>query len=175
MQKSLAWGIILLLCAGLLACQPIVIPSAQPAAEEIPFETLSLNETGEGVKVMLVTNETQLLIVTSSDQVVGLQQMVSAEDFAQLHQVDYQSQAVIALFRGVQGSNGYQTIIQRVSREGDRLVVHAELWSPSPYYAATTALTYPYHLIKLAKADLPAQSVELVLASSLITPTPPAQ
>ena len=99
--------------------------------------------------------------------------MVNAEDFVQLQQVDYQSYAVIALFRGIQGSSNYQTIIKRVQRENYQLVIHTEFWAPSPFYTSTAALTYPYHLVKIAKVNLPTQSAELTLETVSLTPTPP--
>jgi len=161
--------------AILLACQPIVVPTAQPSTGEISFETLSLNETGDGVNVTLVTEETQLLFVTSLDQVAALQQMVSAEDFVQLQQVDFQIEVVVALFCGVQGSSNSQTMIKEIKREDGRLVIQAEFWSPSPSYTSTAALTYPYHLVTIAKVNLPVQEVEFTLERVMLTPTPPGK
>lgn len=167
---------ILLFCSViglLLACKPITAPTSTTGP--IPFETLALNESGEGVNDTLVSKETQLLFIQDADQADALELMLSAEDFVRVQAVDYQTAVVIALFRGLQGSSNYQAVIQQVLRDGDRLIVAADLWEPSPYYASTTALTYPYHLITIARKDLPSAPISLQLEATMLTPTPPAK
>lgn len=159
----------------LLACKPIAAPTVEPGVAAIPFETLSLNETGEGVNDTSVTDQLQLLLLNNAAQVIAIEVMVNPEDFIRLQEVDYERYAVIGLFRGVQGSSNYQTIIQALSRENDQLIVKAELWTPSPYYESTAALTYPYHLVQIVKADLPNGDVVLQLDPTFITSSPPAE
>lgn len=180
MTNRCAFGVVMLFSFLLLACQPIVRPTDVvspldgPATVEIPFETISLNETGEGIRDSTVTEETQLLLLTTPEQVHSLKTMVNSEDFAQLQQVDFTADAVIALFRGWRGSHNYQTIIEQITQEKEHLRVHAQFWEPSPYWASAEEITYPYHLVKIHKGDLPSRQVELELEPVTITPTPPA-
>ncbi len=159
----------------MLQLAPTFITPTPPVAVNVPFETLSLNETGEGVSDRSLTDQLQLLLLNDAAQVMAVEVMVSPDDFKQLQKVDYKRYAVIGLFRGIQGSSNYQTVIQALVHENDRLIVKAELWAPSPYYTSTAALTYPYHLIQIAKADLPNSEVVLQLDPTFVTPTPPAK
>ena len=158
-----------------LASAASALPMPTTDVGTVPFKTLALNESREGVNDTIVTKETQLLLIQDVEQAGTLEPMISAEDFMRLQDVDYQTSAVIALFRGLQGSSNYQTMIQQISRHGDRLIVAADLWEPGLGYASTAALTYPYHLVTIARKDLPSPQTILQLEPTLITPTPPAK
>ena len=189
----------ILLCFGviglLLACKPTTDPPLAPSISPIPtlasaagavsmpttgsriisFETLALNESGADIKASETSKEPQLQVVNDAEQAMALESMVRPEDFRRLLAVDYENYAVVALFRGWQGSSNYQIVIQQISRTGDQLIISADLWEPSPYYASTAELTYPYHLITIARKDLPSNQISLQLESTMITPTPPAK
>ncbi|HEX9115477.1 MAG TPA: protease complex subunit PrcB family protein [Anaerolineae bacterium] len=80
-----------------------------------------------------------------------------------------------ALFRGDFGSSGYDAIIQRVTRQGDHLVVQAQFWAPSPYYAVTAAESQPHDVVKVLRDGGPLEEAELVLETQALTPTPPPE
>ena len=116
-----------------------------------------------------------MLLLTSPNQLVRFQDQVNPETRTDLQQVDFQQYAVVALLRGRKPSTNSQTVIERITRQDDRLTVYAQFWEPNPAYASAAAETSPYHLVKIDSAQLPAQPVELVLQPYGLTPTPPVQ
>ena len=158
-----------------LASAASAVPMPTTDTRIISFETLGLNESGVDIRASETSKEPQLQVVNDAEQAMALESMVRPEDFGRLLAVDYENYAVVALFRGWQGSSNYQIVIQQISRTGDQLIISADLWEPSPYYASTAELTYPYHLITIARKDLPSNQISLQLESTMITPTPPAK
>lgn len=59
----------------------------------------------------------------------------------------------VAAFQGEQMSGGYTIRIDRIERDGDRLVVHATFTEPTPGSMNTMALTSPVHVVSIAAAD----------------------
>lgn len=59
----------------------------------------------------------------------------------------------VAAFQGEQRSGGYTIRIDRIERDGDRLVVHATFTEPAPGSINTMALTSPVHVVSIAVAD----------------------
>lgn len=152
-------------------------PSGTPGEVEVPFETIALNDSGGDIDITLheIGGEPQVLLLTGPDQLPGIESWVNPPTWAALQQVDFQHDAVIALFRGHKPSSNYQTIIERITRQADRLMIHAQFWEPSPHWASTAAETFPYHIVKIARHDVSSGQLELVLAPTLITPTPPTR
>lgn len=157
----------------LLACKPITAPT--PATGPIPFETLALNDSGVDIKASETSKDSQLQVINDIEQAMALEPTVRPEDFRLLLEVDYENYAVIALFRGWQGSSNYQTVIQRLLSKNTQLLVEAEFWSPSPQWESAAEMTYPYHLITIARKDLPSAPISLQLEATMLTPTPPAK
>lgn len=59
----------------------------------------------------------------------------------------------VAAFQGEQSSGGFSIHIERIERNGDRLVVHAKFAEPLPGSMNTMALTSPVHVVSIAAAD----------------------
>ncbi len=59
----------------------------------------------------------------------------------------------VAAFQGEQRSGGFSIHIDRIERDGDRLVVHAKFSEPPPGSMNTMALTSPVHVVSIAAAD----------------------
>ncbi len=59
----------------------------------------------------------------------------------------------VAAFEGPQRTGGYAIRITRITRDGDRLVVHAAFTTPPPDALVTQVLTSPAHLVSIAAAD----------------------
>ncbi len=148
-------------------------PSPVPAESDLPFETI---ERGESNYYQFHPTEPQhIFLITSAEEATRLTDWVSTTAQQALAQLDYQRYFVIALFRGHFGSSGYDAIIQRVTRQDEGLVVHAQFWAPSPYYAVTTANSKPYHLVRVLRDGGPLWEVNLALKSQAVTPTPPPE
>lgn len=60
---------------------------------------------------------------------------------------------LIAAFAGEQPTGGYAIRIDRVERDGARLVVHATFTGPAPGAIVTQAFTSPAHVVSIAQAD----------------------
>jgi hypothetical protein len=174
------WPLLVVTALLLAGCQlsPVMPSVATPSTNgevEIPFETVALNEGGANIDAHAMREGSRLLLLTSSEQLAGIQDQVNPETWADLQQTDFQQYVVVALFRGLKPSTNYQTVIERIARQGNRLIVYAQFWEPNPAYASAAAETSPYHLVKIDRRQVPVSSVELVLQSYVLTPTPPAK
>jgi hypothetical protein len=116
-----------------------------------------------------------VFLITSAQEGVRLPDWVSPEALQKLAQLDYQRYFVIAVFRGSFPDGGYDAVIQRVVRRGDGLVVEAQFWAPSPYYAVEAMSTDPYHVIMVVRDGGPLEAAKLVLKTEALTPTPPPE
>jgi hypothetical protein len=176
--QSRSFLVILLSALWLLAaCAPPPGPTPTPAPEEtnLPFETI---ERGDYAYYYFGhPNEPQrVFLIRSAEEAAQLsREWVSQQAITALAQLDYRRYFAIALFRGQFASSGYDAVIQRVGRQDNRLVVHIQFWSPSPYYEVTAAASSPYHLIKVLRDGRPLDEASLVLETQTVTPTPPAE
>ncbi|BAM01517.1 protease complex subunit PrcB family protein [Caldilinea aerophila] len=171
------WPLLAVAALLLAGCQlsQVMPPAAAPPASgevEIPFETIALDEIGVNVELGLIP---QLILLTSSDDAAKIKDWVKAEVYTQLESLDFEQYAIVALFRGRKPSTNYQTVIERIERQGNRLIVYAQFWEPNPAWASATTETSPYHLVKIDRRQVPVSSVELVLQAHMLTPTPPAR
>jgi hypothetical protein len=151
-----------------------VAPSPAPIERDLPFETIERSDFSEYYQFH-PSEPQRLFLITSAEGASRLIGWVSPQAQQTLAQLDYQRYFAIALFRGHFGSSGYDVIIQRVTRWGERLVVHVQFWVPSPYYAVTAANSKPYHVVKVLRDGGSLQEAELVLESQTLTPTPPPE
>jgi hypothetical protein len=171
------WPLLAVAALLLAGCQlsQVMPPAAAPPASgevEIPFETIALDEIGVNVELGLIP---QLILLTSSDDAAKIKDWVKAEVYTQLESLDFEQYAIVALFRGRKPSTNYQTVIERIERQGNRLIVYAQFWEPNPAWESATTETSPYHLVKIDRCQVPVSSVELVLQAHMLTPTPPAR
>ena len=153
-------GIALLALAGLTSCGP--------RETELPFETIERSDYGD-----YSIREPRVVLVTNQDEIDQLEGLISQEALDQLAELDFQQYFAIAVFRGRQATSGYDTVIERVARQGDKIVVYTQFWEPRPDQVILTMVTSPYHLIKMRRDDGVSQETELVFQSLLVTPTPP--
>lgn len=165
-HRYFLWLAIVVTLIGMTACGP--------KETELPFETIERNDTyspeegygGLEPRVVLVTTRQEI------DQVEGLISQAALDHLAELNFEEY---FAIALFRGRQPYSGYAVIIERVARQGDKIVVYAQFWEPRSNQVILTMETSPYHLIKVRRDDSVSQETELVFQSQIVTPTPPSR
>ncbi len=138
----------------------------------LTFETIERDEYGTRGSSYNAA-EPQVVFITSKQEINELEGLVSQAALDQLAQLDFKEYFAIALFRGGKPSSGFDTIIERVARRGDQIVIYAQFWSTSPYHAETAAETSPYHLIKVRREGNVSQESEALLRSRDVTPTPP--
>lgn len=152
---------------------PTVTLSAANGEVDVPFETIAVGELGMRIISGSPMNP-HLVLLTSLEQIGDIANWLPVEALADLQQVDFEQYAVVVLFRGRQGSTNYQTVIERITRQDNNLLVSAQFWYPNPMYESGAAETSPYHLVKVDKQHIPSRSVELALQAHMLTPTPPA-
>lgn len=147
--------------------------SPAPIERDLPFETIERGDFSTYYRQH--PPEPQRVFLIASAEEARQADWADPQGQEKLAQIDYKTYFVLALFHGHFASSGYDTIIQRVTRQGDRLVVHAQFWATSPYYAVTAAESEPYHVIKVLRDGEPLQEAGLVLESQTVTPTPPPE
>lgn len=159
------WLTIAVVLMGLTACGA--------RETELSFETIERNDNysaEEGYGGL----EPCVVLVISQDEIERLEGLVSQEALDQLAELDFGQYLVIAVFRSRQATSGYDTVIKRVARQGDKIVVYVQFWEPSPHWEIQSAETSPYHLIRVRQDDGMSHEIKLVLQSQLVTPTPPS-
>lgn len=135
---------------------------------DLVFESLEQSDLGD-----YALKESRLLLVSTQDDIDQIADLISQSALAKLEALDFEQYYAIAAFRGTQPTSGYDTLIERVTRRGDEIVVYVKFWEPSPHYAVLDEATSSYHLIKVRRdADISAET-KLVLQSQTVTPTPP--
>ncbi len=184
MDKLAVVGLLLaaLLLGGCHASTSLPPPTGAPTVTipagggevDVAFETIARNEGGMGITYDPTRLEPQLLLLTSSEQLGDIESQLAPQTLAALQQVDFAQYAVVALFRGHKGSLNFPTVIERITRQNDRLIVYAQFWEPSSTMASGAEVTYPFHLVKVNKREVASASLQLVLQSRLLTPTPSA-
>ena len=152
----------LLALAGLTACGP--------GETELPFETIERSDLGD-----YSVREPRLILITAPQEIDQVEGLITREALDRLVELDFGQYFAIAVFRGTQATSGYDVIVERVARRGDKIVVYAQFWSPSPHYGVRNEATSPYHLIKVRRDDGVSQETELVFRSLVVTPTPPSR
>lgn len=73
---------------------------------------------------------------------------------------------LIAAFQGSQRTGGYLIRIDRIQRDGDRLIVHATFTEPASGAVVTQVLTSPAHVVSIAASDASGIRTALLLDSN---------
>ncbi|MGQ9628658.1 MAG: protease complex subunit PrcB family protein, partial [Anaerolineae bacterium] len=66
----------------------------------------------------------------------------------------WEEEILIGVFAGAQPTSGYTANISSVLRYGSQVHVNTQLIPPAPDAPVTQGATYPYHLVKLRRAEL---------------------
>jgi hypothetical protein len=154
-------GLMLLLLAGCAhVSTPLISPLRTPDQREvaIPFETLILEEWGGFPYYQ--GQEPQLILLTTPEEVDRLADKVSSEVLEQIRRVNFTDYAVLALFRGLQTTSNYETVIERIVRQNNLLLVFARFRDPEGGAAVSTS---PFHIIKLLKEEINHEQMKLEL------------
>lgn len=70
-------------------------------------------------------------------------------------EVDFSNTTIIAVFMGQFNTGGYGIEVKEISDTGSAVVVRAEKSHPGKGCIVTTALSQPYHIVKVDKIDKP--------------------
>lgn len=135
------------------AIQTTVTDQALEEKQMISFETLSQRpEPNAGIAEELSATLFVSTSVTETDRFT--QWFGLGEDFLRIQRVDFSADIVVAFFRGTQGTGGYDVRIQSVERTVNDVRIVVQLIDPIPGRMLAQAFSHPYHVIKVARADL---------------------
>jgi len=160
------WLTIVVILAGMTACGS--------RETELSFETIERNDTyspEEGYGGL----EPYVVLVTTRQEINQFEGLISQAALDHLAELNFEQYFAIAVFRGRQPYSGYATIIERVVRQVDKILVYAQFWEPRSNQVILTMETSPYHLIKVHRDDGVSQETELLFQSQIVTPTPPSR
>jgi len=136
----------LLLCAVLCGC-------SQP--REVPFESLLSFTSTEWKK-----REPRLIVMSDPEDLEFLPVLVHSRPFDELvaaGKIDSSSHVLLVAYWGVRPNGGYEIEILRIQRSGRRIEVQAKFVSPKRGQTVEAMVMYPYHLVRVKKADLNGQ------------------
>jgi hypothetical protein len=133
--------------------QTVTTNQGLEALQMIPFETLSQDSDSNAGNAGNIPPT--LFVSTSVTETDRFTQWLGlGEDFLRIQRVDFNQDVVVAFFRGTRGTGGYDVRIQSVERAANEIRITAQLIDPVPGRPVSEGLTYPYHVIKVARADL---------------------
>lgn len=170
MNKKISFPIaiiIIIVCAvlvgGIAVWQYGLIPEIGPSGPSLrPSEKEEIELTFEAIEKGVYSGydesryegKTKYVINNNEDwqslwnEVYSIQQPTSP-----LPTVDFSKDIVIAVFQGVQGSGGYSIEIIKIVETENSIKVFVRETSPGLSCEVTSALTQPYHIIKISKTD----------------------
>ena len=158
---------------ALLAAWLVTLAGCQLIGVAVPFETIG--EATEYTGAMgYPDGEPLAILLTTRDDIRQIEEFVSQSTLEQLEALDFQLHVAVALFRGLKGSTGYQTIIERIVLLDNRATVYAQFWDEGKGgYPVGAASTSPYHLVKVRRDSGFNQDTTLILKSRPVVPLPP--
>jgi hypothetical protein len=156
------WLTIVVILVAMATCGPREI--------ELPFATIERSDLGD-----YSIREPRLILVTAPQEIDQLEGLIAQEALDRLAELDFEQYFAVVVFRGTQATSGYDTIIERIARRGDKIVAYVQFWEPSPHYAVLDEATSPYHLVRVRRDGSALRETELVLRSRTVTPTPPSR
>lgn len=154
------------LAAALLAVLGAILPACRPRQTELPFETIAQGD-GFGAAPSYGREESNLLVITEPEEVdsPGLDIQFPSDLAEQLHGVDYQSNFVIAVFRGRLGilSPKLGVEVLRVVRDGETVIVKARFGDSVIGERISPAFSSPYHIVAASKEGEWSRDIRFVL------------
>lgn len=90
-----------------------------------------------------------LAVASRSEEVSQFANLVDQSQFGDLTKVDFTEQFLVLARLGNQPTAHYSITIDRISRSGSTLYIHAIVSKPKPDILAETLETSPYHLVRV--------------------------
>ncbi len=114
---------------------------------------LDITEISQGTSSHYDEKEDLVIKDESTWKAVWEKHISNRDPQPELPNVDFSNEMVIAVFNDIKPSGGYSVEILMVKDKPDRVEVFLIERSPSPEEIVTSALTQPYHIIKIPKSD----------------------
>jgi hypothetical protein len=133
--------------------------------EILSFETIGLEDYG--LDVDSEDTSTKLFLLMEPADIAPVEKLITPQDWQTLQQLDFEEYVVIGLFRGARPSSNYDTVITRLRRYyQELLIVEAKFYIPV-LQSSFAVVTSPYHLIKVSKTQMP-RPLRLELQSRVV-------
>ena len=124
------------------------------------FETIVLEKEG------YASNQegSEVYLLTKPGDVAQVEPLMRPEHWPLLQEVDFDTHAVIAVFRGGGVCAAVSAVtIERLILKDDVLTVQAEFSDPAPDRECAQDSLMPYHLIQVEETDISLQGLQTVL------------
>lgn len=157
-----ALALLLLACRGEQGVTPGLTPSPQAGPTETssgpqaPFETIEM-----GDQSAIGGGQPQLFAIRRESEWEQFWPRLQANltPTPELPAVDFSREIVIAAVDRTEPSGGYRFEITAIEEAGGALEVHVSKGVPGQDCAVTAVITQPYHIVRLARSDLPPRLV----------------
>lgn len=144
----------------------LILGACQLKETDLSFETIECQEIS-GYQ----DKKPGLVVIAKQTEVADLDNLITREIQARLQSLNYNTYLVIGVFQGWKPTTRYSTQIERVTRRGNIVTVHALFKEPQPSEAKGDEVTSPYHLIQVQKAGTWGQTItfNLVVGDAVVT------
>lgn len=147
-----------------------------PEDGSLSFQTLEQkNDSAYRLQEQYTALEPGLVVIEGEESLARYEVWFGEKGRGQLKRLNFGTTIAVAVFQGWQLEAGYGVEIERVVRVGDVVTVAARFTRPGPG-GGVSAVTSPYHLIRVGKAGdwHEGISYELVVEGEVVAvfPTP---
>lgn len=155
--------VLTLLAMFVAGCEALLFVSTPTPTFEgmlLPFETIVSEKEG------YASNEegSEVYLLIESGDVAQIESLMRPEHLPLLQKVDFNTHAVIAVFRGGGVCAAVSAVtIERLILKDDVLTVQAEFSDPAPDRACAHDFSMPYHLVQVKETDIPLQGMSITL------------
>ncbi len=168
MQRYVSSIALLMLVATasiLVACNSSSSGSGTEQSDASPYSSacsISFDTYGKGVESGFLIDEYALdepglFVIRTREELERFWTKHAAIFFPQppLPEIDFSQDMLIAVVDTVEPSGGYALCIEALTAAGGEVSVEVRKIRPGPDDIVTDSLTVPYHIITLAKSDMP--------------------
>lgn len=144
----------------------LTLSACQMKETELPFETIEQQEISN-----YQNTEPGLVVITKQAEVNNLDDWVLQEVRSRLQTIDYNAYVVIAVFQGWKPTTRYGVQIERITRKGSIISIHALFLESKPGEPTGDLATSPYHLVRVQKTGTWGQQISfnLVVHGATVT------
>jgi hypothetical protein len=133
---------------------------ADGAPRDVPFETLAVGESSTAGAPMLK-------VAGTPRQAAELAHLAGPPDIAaRLAAVDFRARTVIGVFTGPMGSSGHRITVRAVLAGADVVRIVAERIPPRQEQNVNDVISYPYAIIAVPRAPMPARATWSVVSTA---------
>lgn len=164
-------GMILAGCNGTASVVPTAPGTGGTQPPDSGDRRVAFEPLAHGLVLSSTQTEPAVRMAVDAESLKTLAGLVSPEHQTLLADIDFEKNVVLAVFWGVRPSGGASISIETVTLAGNELTVAVRLNEDDPNAPRVEASTYPYRLVTVARAALPAGaalSYRLMSADALL-------